>query len=45
MTPSGSCWTIVRAPRECLPHNYIVGMPWLKESREAVESTKTARSG
>lgn len=26
------------APRECLPHNYIVGMPWLKETREAVES-------
>lgn len=26
------------APRECLPHNYIVGMPWLRETREAVES-------
>ena len=26
------------APRECLPHNYSVGMPWLKETREAVES-------
>lgn len=24
--------------RECLPHNFIVGMPWLKESRDAVES-------
>ena len=24
--------------RECLPHNFIVGMPWLKESREAVDS-------
>lgn len=24
--------------RQCLPHNFIVGMPWLKESRDAVES-------
>lgn len=24
--------------RECLPHNFIVGMPWLEESRDAVDS-------
>lgn len=33
-----SCWTIVPLRANACPHNYIVGMPWLKETREAVES-------